>query len=57
LISTYKPEILIDGGCPDNWYPYQNRCFKKFKNEKLSWEDAKQACEIEDSYLATVAGN
>lgn len=57
---TSAPEPPIDGGCPDYWYPYKNRCYRFFATrfdeieKRLSWEEAENKCK-EESIFATLA--
>ncbi|XP_048743979.2 CD209 antigen-like protein E isoform X1 [Ostrea edulis] len=36
--------------CEDDWTPYINLCYR-YSNTKLSWDDAKTACEDQNAYL------
>ena len=57
---TPPPEIIVQGGCPAQWYPYKSRCFQFSSgmngNADLKpWENATDACAItEGASLATV---
>lgn len=57
---TPKPEPIISGNCPKDWYPYKNRCFKfsiaKSEGvERKTWDDAEKECEkFEGATLAVI---
>ena len=42
---TAPPEVIVEGGCPDEWFPYKNRCFRFF-SEKNSWGSADNFCQV-----------
>ena len=55
---TPPPEIPIEGGCPDYWYPYKNRCFRFYAiggdelENRVNWENANNKCKQEGGTLA-----
>ncbi|XP_072020013.1 LOW QUALITY PROTEIN: uncharacterized protein [Amphiura filiformis] len=52
------PTIGAQGGCPDDWYKLDRKCYKlEGVNEPLTWHEAQHWCEdnaIGDGNLATV---
>ncbi|XP_006017888.1 C-type mannose receptor 2 isoform X1 [Alligator sinensis] len=48
----------VPGGCARGWIPFFSKCFSfngHDKAEKVTWQDAKQACESQGAVLATIS--
>lgn len=47
------PDRKSDGGCPLEYYPYKDRCFKFHSTQKM-WIEASETCSIENGKLAII---
>ncbi|KAK4468929.1 hypothetical protein MN116_007595, partial [Schistosoma mekongi] len=41
--------------CLNGWKFYQHRCYRFYENKKITWEEARNYCELQDGFLTSIA--
>ncbi|CAH8620436.1 unnamed protein product [Schistosoma haematobium] len=40
--------------CLNGWKFYQHRCYRLYENKKITWEEARNYCELQDGFLTSI---
>ncbi|CAH8541909.1 unnamed protein product [Schistosoma turkestanicum] len=40
--------------CLDGWKFYQHRCYRLYENKEMTWEEARNYCELQDGFLTSI---
>uniref|UniRef100_A0A3B4GFX8 Macrophage mannose receptor 1-like n=1 Tax=Pundamilia nyererei TaxID=303518 RepID=A0A3B4GFX8_9CICH len=48
------PTVSPKGGCPPPWKKFNSKCYIIFKNQNLTWQDAREKCKQKGGQLASI---